>query len=420
MLSKSAAAASPCDKGDWRSAIAGVLQGLTTLPGYAYFHEPVDPVKLGVAVYPYVIRRPVDLGTIEVRPATSTCMAAPDGPTLLQDRLRANRYPSLDDVARDVMRCFNNALLFNGPSTSRSPVYGAARDLRGRFTRAFSKTFRKPPPDVGFRLIPTPEGTYYDPIENVPVDDYACTRLQFLLFRLKCNYADELAPFLYYVDPDSCPDYYEVIDEPIALAVIENKLDLGAYPRVVDFANEVRQIWRNCAAFNDSDSALSRQAVMLSARFEVYLAKVLMDLQCRPSSSNVSTRPSCAKRSRAATLAGIDVVDLTGDQLDDHSATSSGSVARSDRSVASPSVAACPTIASHLLDGKPRTTPSSKAAACPGAGSYPVPSRQSSALAVLLCAQRDDGTSAFVVNRLHVPTPSAVCRAGARIATASP
>ena len=69
------------------------------MPEAWIFHEPVDPVKLGIPDYPNVIKNPMDFGTIK-------------------QRLNSNYYHRIQEFLDDMMLTFDNCLKFNGEDSA--------------------------------------------------------------------------------------------------------------------------------------------------------------------------------------------------------------------------------------------------------------------------------------------------------------
>ena len=55
----------------------------------------MDPVRLGIPDYFDIIKEPIDFGTIK-------------------QRINHNYYDHMKDIIDDIVRCFDNCLLFNG------------------------------------------------------------------------------------------------------------------------------------------------------------------------------------------------------------------------------------------------------------------------------------------------------------------
>jgi len=81
------------------------------------FNVPVDPVELGLPDYFQVIKRPMDLGTI-------------------QKRLEGGTYHHIDDFKSDVNLTFDNAMEYNAEG---SVVHTMAKDMKAQFVADFKK-----------------------------------------------------------------------------------------------------------------------------------------------------------------------------------------------------------------------------------------------------------------------------------------
>uniref|UniRef100_A0A6B2LKF0 Bromo domain-containing protein n=1 Tax=Arcella intermedia TaxID=1963864 RepID=A0A6B2LKF0_9EUKA len=60
------------------------------------FLRPVDPVELGIPDYPTIIKRPMDLGTVE-------------------KKIDSRAYETLEEFASDVKLIWDNCRMYNGP-----------------------------------------------------------------------------------------------------------------------------------------------------------------------------------------------------------------------------------------------------------------------------------------------------------------
>ncbi len=82
---------------------------------------PVPWKELGLEDYPQIIKKPMDLGTI-------------------QTKLESNKYPSADKFAADVRLVWRNAQTYNQQG---SEIYVSAENLSKLFEKKFSK-IKKP------------------------------------------------------------------------------------------------------------------------------------------------------------------------------------------------------------------------------------------------------------------------------------
>lgn len=75
-------------------------------------------------------------------------------------------------------------------------------------------------------------------------------------------------PFLYPVDPDTFPNYREVIALPMDLTRIRNRLERGWFYAVGDFAADVRLVWNNALQFNCVNSEIYIDALHFFRQFD--------------------------------------------------------------------------------------------------------------------------------------------------------
>jgi E1A/CREB-binding protein len=88
-----------------------VLKGLQNHQHGWVFNNPVDPVELGLPDYFDVIKKPMDLGTV-------------------QKKIDSGAYHSVEDFQADVNLTFDNAMQYNEDG---SVVYDMARELKAKF-----------------------------------------------------------------------------------------------------------------------------------------------------------------------------------------------------------------------------------------------------------------------------------------------
>lgn len=98
-----------------------VLKGLQTHQHGWVFNCPVDPVELGLPDYFQIVKKPMDLGTI-------------------QKKLESGQYHAIDDFHTDVHLTFDNAMLYNEDG---SVVYDMAKELKTKFVADYKKMCSK-------------------------------------------------------------------------------------------------------------------------------------------------------------------------------------------------------------------------------------------------------------------------------------
>eukprot|EP00189_Rhodosorus_marinus_P002172 CAMPEP_0113957236 /NCGR_PEP_ID=MMETSP0011_2-20120614/2648_1 /TAXON_ID=101924 /ORGANISM="Rhodosorus marinus" /LENGTH=513 /DNA_ID=CAMNT_0000967757 /DNA_START=323 /DNA_END=1864 /DNA_ORIENTATION=+ /assembly_acc=CAM_ASM_000156 len=119
--------------------------------------------------------------------------------------------------------------------------------------------------------------------------------------------------FLQPVDPvaHGCPNYLEVIKEPMDLGTVMARLSSGkAYENAEQVARDVRLIWSNCKRYNEPESELSLMASKLQAKFEEVIAReeddVLKDPGKLVRSSSVASKRPAEERAEAGSPSDVD------------------------------------------------------------------------------------------------------------------
>ena len=97
-----------------------LLKGLQTHQHGWVFNAPVDPVELGLPDYFEIIKRPMDLGTI-------------------QKKLESGGYHSIEDFTSDTNLTFDNAMTYNEDG---SVVYEMAKELKTKFESDLKKLMK--------------------------------------------------------------------------------------------------------------------------------------------------------------------------------------------------------------------------------------------------------------------------------------
>lgn len=71
-----------------------------------------------------------------------------------------------------------------------------------------------------------------------------------VLKKLKKN--EDSWPFLEPVDEEDAPNYYKVVQSPMSLQRMEDKLDSGKYKSLAEFKRDFQLILANCKQYNGS------------------------------------------------------------------------------------------------------------------------------------------------------------------------
>lgn len=82
-------------------------------------------------------------------------------------------------------------------------------------------------------------------------------------------------PFIEPVDEEVAPDYYQIVEKPMTLQWMEDKLDRGKYDNIEEFKNDFHLILTNCKQYNGSRNGKCRSLFHLNqlqeAEMEFYI-----------------------------------------------------------------------------------------------------------------------------------------------------
>lgn len=292
-----------------------MIQNIKRTQSAANFNQPVDFVALKIPTYPDIIKKPMDLRTIE-------------------EKLKANGYSSVDEFTADFNQIVENTKIFNGPEHA---VTKGAYNIKASFDKQMSNL---PGPDI---VEPAPAdkkkkqsissatkvapprresrssipGSARSPIAGSPqtfalgpqgvplirrdstVDDgrpkreihppaprdlpYANQKPRKKKYQWELKFCqhviDELTkpryqaiafPFLSPVDPvaQNIPNYHKIIKSPMDLGTVRSRLTQGQYENSKEFEADIRVIFQNCYKFNGPGHAVSQMAKQLEGIFD--------------------------------------------------------------------------------------------------------------------------------------------------------
>ncbi|CCH62719.1 hypothetical protein TBLA_0I00590 [Henningerozyma blattae CBS 6284] len=80
-------------------------------------------------------------------------------------------------------------------------------------------------------------------------------------------------PFQELVSKEDLPEYYEIIQKPLALDTIKNNLEYGIYTKIYDFLIDMQLLFQNALVFNSSDSLIYQDASKLLNYFNHLIDK---------------------------------------------------------------------------------------------------------------------------------------------------
>ncbi|KAI9502185.1 Bromodomain-containing protein, partial [Coemansia spiralis] len=235
------------------------------------FLQPVDAVALNIPDYYTIIKSPMDLSTIE-------------------RKLKARQYTDTQAFSDDLRLMFNNCYMYNG----RDSVVGS---MAGNLESMVESQLKKMPTGIDTALAehsrrasesgartpvsatrPKREG-HPPPSRDLPgmhrkKSRTADPQMKFCLnivkdFMKKSNF-NITYPFLEPVDPVAmnCPDYFNVISEPMDLSTIKSKLESDIYSSPLEFEADMRLMFRNCYTYNPPGHPVHEAGRALEARFD--------------------------------------------------------------------------------------------------------------------------------------------------------
>ncbi|ETO33670.1 hypothetical protein RFI_03432 [Reticulomyxa filosa] len=97
-----------------------ILQALIANPQAVEYRTPVDCNQVGLESYRNIVKRPMDLGTIN-------------------EKMKRGEYTDAEMFAKDVRQVWKNSLTFNTPG---SPLYCVADNLSKQFEKKFSRVLK--------------------------------------------------------------------------------------------------------------------------------------------------------------------------------------------------------------------------------------------------------------------------------------
>lgn len=205
----------------------------------APFSQPVDYVALGIPHYPTIIKRPMDLGSI-------------------QKKLGANEYSSVDEWIADVRLTFQNATTFNPPD---HPVHAMAKQLNTQFDKKLAGILEK----LDSRsFVDDGRGSTLGAGASAEWPRKAKAILKSTMEH------PQAFPFNQQVDWKKLkiPDYPKIIKKPMDLSKVERQLDGNHFNSVEDFAADVRLVFTNAKTYNVEFSDIHQMAKVVESHFE--------------------------------------------------------------------------------------------------------------------------------------------------------
>ncbi|KAI8807309.1 hypothetical protein BJ742DRAFT_661105, partial [Cladochytrium replicatum] len=214
-----------------------VLQKVQKHKASSPFLQPVDPIALGIPTYFQIIKRPMDLSTVDKKFEDGT-------------------YKTLDEMVADFRLMFDNCYLFNADPLFEKEWIAQSLPLKersGSIGPSSSQRAGKP--------------------TRARISGVDRARVNAMLEKLR-THPDALY-FLEPVDDTILPDYRIKIKNPIDLRTMQTKVDGGdgksiqGYSNIPEFEADMKLLFSNCYSYNAKHS----QGYMCGASLEKFFKK---------------------------------------------------------------------------------------------------------------------------------------------------
>lgn len=265
------------------------IKAIRRLKDAGPFLLPVDIVKLNIPFYYNYIPRPMDLSTIE-------------------KKITVNAYETPQQMIDDFNLMVNNCFKFNGKdaiisqmvrniqaSFEKHMLNMPSKDQPNRPKTGGKSMTRKANNDNSVPKIRRDHTSVLDsgrPKREIhppkPKDMPYDIRPRKKKYQPELRYCQQILkdfhskkhegivwPFLDPVDPVAmdCPNYFDIIKNPMDLSTIQNKLTNGEYETANDFEKDIRLMFTNCYTFNPEGTPVNMMGHRLEAVFNEKWAK---------------------------------------------------------------------------------------------------------------------------------------------------
>jgi protein polybromo-1 len=251
----------------------------------------------------------------------------------VQQKLKTDSYEDIDDLTNDMELLVNNAKAFYKPESIEYKDACALWDVYNTNKAKLIESLNEDSTPVAMsdpqkpRRIGRPrksttidddqvsenssENNDYDPYEELfasimtamdPIDENRALHTMFQLLPSKKHY----------------PDYYAVIDHPIDLKFIANKIQTNAYSSLNDMEKDILQMVKNAQIFNEPGSQIYKDAKTLKKIFAARKLEIETGKYKRPVRRG---RPANYSAMCAALKEELETSEEEMDDLDDETQT---------------------------------------------------------------------------------------------------
>ncbi|KAI8986416.1 Bromodomain-containing protein [Pilobolus umbonatus] len=251
--------------------IMNTVKALMRNKNAPHFILPVDPVAYNIPDYFDIIKKPMDLSTV-------------------QTKLKNDEYRTKEECYADIQLIFDNCYLYNNAG---DPVYNAGKALE----EAFKKALKKAPVmtqkttsintengmEKSVKSLPSPPSlpptvpethtiiSIPTTVNAMPEDQFK--RCETLVKELKKQkYRQFSWPFERPVDASAwnATDYYDIIKHPMDMSTYEKKLYDYEYTHEDQLRDDIRLMFKNCYQYNPAEHDVHK----LGRKFEKAFEKV--------------------------------------------------------------------------------------------------------------------------------------------------
>ncbi|KAJ3299441.1 hypothetical protein HK104_008947 [Borealophlyctis nickersoniae] len=233
------------------------LKQIQRLGSARIFLEPVDPVKLNIPTYFDIIKRPMDLSTME-------------------KKLKSNQYSTVQQFADDMDLMIQNCFLFNGETSAIGMMGHSVHKSFQGYMRRRAESQKKAKTDkpketpkkkaheidqLAHDADIRPKREIHAPSKEIPTGDLSRKNSQkkldtnlkhcaaFMRELGKKQYDTFTWPFKQPV-PTSVLGYHDIIKRPMDISTIQRKLNEGKYETASAFRDDMKLMFGNCYTFN--------------------------------------------------------------------------------------------------------------------------------------------------------------------------